>query len=118
MTWLSDGNSDGVCRLGQHLMLSGEEPIQRLSEILEQVEPIRHVDRLGCCLACAVGKRPTSIPTDHLHLLAVVLLQPPGEGGGVSVWRHIDDAMLVEIHQDRAVGAAAAEGKVVDTQGA
>ena len=60
----------------------------------------------------------TPISTDHLHVLAMVLLQPGGERRSVPVGQQIEDAMLVEIHQNRAVVAATSEGESIDAQGA
>ena len=61
---------------------------------------------------------PDRDAAQHVDPRPAMPLQPGGEGRGVAVGQQIDDAMLVEIHQDRAIVAAAAEGEVVDAQGA
>jgi len=74
------------------------------------VEAVGYLHGLRCCPACAVGKRPTAIAAQHVDLRPAVLLQPAGERRGSAVGQQIDDAMLVEIDEDRAIVAAAAEG--------
>jgi hypothetical protein len=80
------------------------------------VEAASHLGRLRCCLTGTVGKRPTAIATHHFDLRPAVLLQPHGKGRRVSVGQEIEDAMLLQIHEDRAIVAAAAEGEIVDTE--
>jgi hypothetical protein len=95
-------------------MLAGQELVERLPQILQQVEAVSHLHRLGGCLTGAVGKGSTAITTQHLHLSPTVSLQPARECGSVSVGQQIDHPMLVEIHQHRAV--VAAEGELIDSQ--
>jgi len=47
-----------------------------------------------------------------------MLLQPGDERRGIPVGQEIDDPLLLEIHQDRAIVAAAAKSEIVDAQDA
>jgi len=92
-------------------MLARQEAVYRLP--LQQVEAVRHLHSLGRCPACASANAP---PRSRLSTATCappcssMLLQPLREGCGVSVGQQIDDPMLVEIHQDRAIAAATTQG--------
>jgi len=94
-------------------MFSGQHLIQRLPQILQQVKPIRYLDRLRRPLTCALSRSTASVPTHDLHLLAVVLLQPGGHSRAFPVGQHVNDAVLVEIYQDRPIVPTAPEGEIV-----
>jgi hypothetical protein len=94
--------------------MMGEQPLQSLSKILEQVKPIGTLLGLGSACARSSGIFPTPISTDHANSRA--LAHPGGCGFGLAVWKQIQDAMPLQVHQDRAEPPAAPEAKIVDAQ--
>jgi len=55
------GAANGCGHVGKEPMLPRQEQIQRLPQILQEMESVGNVGGLGCRLACAVCKRPTPI---------------------------------------------------------
>ncbi len=97
-------------------MLTGQQTIQRLSEVLQQVEAVGYLHRVGRGLACALGKGSTPIATDDGYVVSGVLLQPARQRGRLAVRQEIEDAVLLKIHQDRPIALPAPEGKIVHAQ--
>lgn len=97
-------------------MFAGQESIQRLPQIPHQVKAVGDLDSLWRALADAVGKRSTTIPTHHLDLGAPARGQPRGQGRRLAVWQQVNDAMLFEVHQQRAVAQPTPEGEIIHAE--
>lgn len=97
-------------------MFTDQQAVQRLAQIPDQVKAVSDLDDLWRTLANAVGKRPTPIPTDYLQLGAAMRGQPRGECRRLPVRQQIDDAVLVEVDQERPIAQATPEGEVIHTE--
>jgi hypothetical protein len=83
------------------------------------MKAVRHLHRPRRTLPGAFGKRPSTVATHHVQsfpTLLLMLLQPFGKRRRFSIWQQVNDAVLLEIHQQRAVAKAASEGKVIYSQ--
>ena len=87
---------------------------QHVREVLQQVEPIRHLEGRGGSKAgrFCIGLGP--IPPEHLD--SGMGLQPPGDGGSFPVRQQGQGPPPFEIQQERAVGVALAQGKLVHAE--
>lgn len=91
-----------------------EEGLQRLGQVLEEMEPIGNLDGIRCARSSCLGIAPTAIPTDDLGM--GMMLQPRDESRGLAIREQINHTAALQIHQDGAVPVPAAEGEVVDAQ--
>ncbi|HSH77737.1 MAG TPA: hypothetical protein VLA19_04300 [Herpetosiphonaceae bacterium] len=73
---------------------------------------VEHLKGLRRSVASAARILVCSITGDNLH--AGVLLQPRCEGNSTALRQEVHRMMLVAVDQDGSVGAALAEGKIVD----
>ena len=94
----------------------GQQPVQRLSEVLENMEAVGYLHRLECCLPYCIRKCATPVPTDDLDALGLMLLQPCCQGSGFAVRQHVYDAMLFKVDHNGAAAYPAAERKIFDSQ--
>ena len=103
---------------GQHTAQRGRDPLeiagQDLAEITEQVKAIGDLGapRGPCCRASGIILGPVTGNDFDPGMVA----QPCGDGLGRALRQEIDRPMLFEIHQDRAIDPALAEGKIIDAQ--
>ncbi|MDX6391411.1 MAG: hypothetical protein QOJ73_2474 [Streptosporangiaceae bacterium] len=95
-------------------MVSGDRLLDVLGQVVPQVPPIGHLDRLGCPTADAFGVGTGTVPADHPG--SRVLTQPRGEGGGLAIGEQIDGATRVDVDEYGAVDVPAAQGKVIDPE--
>src|SRR5687767_5362270 len=77
------------------------------------MKPIDHLHRLGCAPAHAVGIQVAAIATDRRD--GGMLGQPGRDGGGRAVRQQVDDAMRLQIDEDRAIAMAPPPGPLVYT---
>ena len=73
-------------------------------EILQNVKPIGHLQRLGSAFGRAIGIDPCTIAANHLD--AWVLAQPLFNDTGRALREEVDHHMGFEIDDHRAVGVA------------
>lgn len=59
-----------------------------LAEVLEQVKPVRHLQRAGGAESCAFGVRPRTVPADHIH--SWMRAQPGRQRCCFAAWQDID----------------------------
>lgn len=83
-------------------------------KVLEQVPTVRDFHGIRRCLfdRASVGRGP--VATDDLG--AWMLAQPSGEGLGGTVGQNIHDSTGLHVNEDGSVGAAPAEGELVDAE--
>src|SRR5260221_8739644 len=97
-------------------MLADQQPIQRHPQVLQQVKAVGDLGGLGCPRSCALGNRPATVATDHLHRASSMDAEPIGKGGRLAVREEVEHAMRFEVHEDGPVAGAAAKGEVVDAE--
>jgi len=100
--------SAGPCGLGQDGMMAGQAALQDLTCVLQEMKAVGDLLGLRRPQRRSGGIVAAPVATDEPYL--GTLVQPEREGCGVSVGQQIDDPMLVEIHQDRAIAAATTQG--------
>jgi hypothetical protein len=95
-------------------VVSGDGLLHVFAQVIPHVPPVSHLLGIGCALPASqrVGTGP--VPADDLD--AGMGAQPVGEGGGLSVGQHVDDAVIVHVHQDAGVRLATFLGPVVDPE--
>ena len=69
--------------------------------MLEQVKPVRDLNRRGRALACAICIGFGAVSRDDLH--ARVAAEPLCEGVGVAITEERDRPASLQVHQDRAI---------------
>jgi hypothetical protein len=94
--------------------LPEEERLQRLDQVLGEMEAIRHLCSRRRSSARGFGVPTTSVPADDLG--TSMLFEPGNHGLRLSIWQKIDDPMALQIDQDRSVAVTTPEGKVIDAQ--
>jgi hypothetical protein len=101
-------------RSAQHGMVTNEDPLHHLRQVLFDVPSVGNLDRLWSTASDAIGVGAGSITTDDLNFL--VPAEPGGQGRCRPIWQQVDDPMLLQIDEDRAVFAALAPGPVVHAE--
>ncbi len=96
--------------------LTLEETLERVADVLGQVEAVGHLRRARRALPPTLGVGPAAIAADDLD--AGVLDQPRGEGRGAAVGQEVDWSATLEVHQDRAVRLAAPHRPIVHAEDA
>jgi hypothetical protein len=91
-----------------------EHPLQRLPEILEQMKAVSYLDCSGCALPSSFSVLSAPITADDGN--AGMAPQPGGKGSCAAVGQQVNHLMSLQVHEHAAVGAATAEGEVIDTQ--
>ena len=92
-----------------------QEGFQGLAEVLDEMEAIDHLHRLGCPPANAVGIEVAPITADHGDRR--MLGQPGRDAGGRAVRQQVHDPMRRQIDQDGAIPMAPPPGPLVDADG-
>lgn len=100
--------------LPKRLLLAFEETLQHISDVLQQVKPIRDLDRLWRTLTGTLGVIWRAIPRDDFD--ARMVLEPLFQSGRRAVWQQVDRTMTFEVDEDRAILLTFAYGIVVDTE--
>lgn len=90
-----------------------EHLLQGRAGVLDQMKPIRHLQRLGSAHPGPVGVRLGAIAHEHL---AARMLHGPGRQHLGFALQEIDRPMGLKVHQQGRVGLAPARGQVVDPQ--
>jgi hypothetical protein len=103
---------------GQHTAQGGRDPLQiagqRLTEITQEVKAVCNLGRLrGAFGRTARIIRGAITGNDFDPWMGA---QPCRHGIRGTLGQQIDRPLLFEIHQDRAIDAALAEGKIIDPQ--
>ena len=88
--------------------------LDRLPQILQQMEAIGNLPRLWCAFPRALRIKATTIAADNLDLR--VLAEPHGCRRGRAIRKHVDNFAPFEIHHDRSVVHALEPAPLVDTQ--
>jgi hypothetical protein len=102
--------------LGLHLhvrVLASHDLLQRLHEILEDVEAIRHLQRLWRAARGPIRKVRAAVTTDDHDLR--LRLQPGRERVRLAIRQEVNDVTPLEIDEERAVTMATADTPVIDT---
>ncbi len=105
---------DGGGGLRQQWAFAGQDTFERLADVRQEVEPIRHLDRVGRALARAIGVG--AAPIAGYHRDTRMGAQPRRDGVGRPIPQQVDHLMPFEVDEDRPVGLAAFVGPVIDAQ--
>jgi hypothetical protein len=89
-------------------------PLDRVTEIVQQVPAIGDLDCLWRATGRSVRVAAAPIPADHLGCGAGP--EPIGELVRRTTVQEIDGAVGFPIHQDRAIHASAPHGELIDPQ--
>jgi hypothetical protein len=100
-----DGFSEAV-------LVPGDASFDGLGEVLPQMEPVRHLDRVRCAGAGPFGIGAGPVPADHLRLR--MLGQPGGQRGGVAARQQVNDSAVLAVDQDGAIVLATPDREVID----
>jgi hypothetical protein len=91
-----------------------EQPLQHLTGILEQMEAVGNLHRIGGTPCSAISILGCAITANHLN--AGMVFEPLLQNRRRSFRQEVARLMLVEIHEDGAVELAFTERKVVHAQ--
>lgn len=100
--------------LGQQSPVLDDGLLDCLGEVLPEVPPVRHVDRVGGAEASGLGVGAGAVAADHLH--ARVLGQPAGDGRDAAVGQQVDGAAGLDVHQDRRVHVTLAQRELIHAE--
>jgi hypothetical protein len=92
-----------------------QEGLQRLAEVLDEMEPIDHLHDLGRTPANAIRVQIAPITADHLNRR--MLGEPCRDAGGRAVRQQVDDTMRCQIDEDGAIAVVPPPGPLVDSNG-
>jgi hypothetical protein len=84
------------------------------AEVLQQMPPIGHLERVGCALACCIGIGAGTVTCDNFD--STMPLQPSRNCAGFSVGQQVDNLVALEVNQDGSVALAAPPRPVIDRQ--
>ena len=101
-TFSGSGAPLGLLGVAQLAGMGHEHQFQRLGQVLQQVEAVRHLHRPGSAAAGALGIGAGAVTGDDLH--TGVGAQPGGERAGLAVGQQRHRAAALEVHQHGAVG--------------
>jgi hypothetical protein len=90
-----------------------QEGFQRLAEVVDAMEPIDPLHRLGCPPTNTIGGHIAAIPTDRRD--GRMLGEPRRDAGGRALREQVHDLMRRRIDQDRAVAMASPPGPLVNS---
>jgi hypothetical protein len=93
----------------------GEGQFQRLGQVLQQVEAVRHLHGPGCAVARALGIGAGAVAGEHCN--AGVLAQPGRERACLAVGQQRHRTVLFQVDQHGAVDVPFAQRPVVHAQG-
>lgn len=96
--------------------MAREQALQHVPDVLGPVPAIRHLGRLRGALGGRRGKRPGTIPANDADLR--VLPEPRGHSRDLAIRQGGDQAVPLQVHDQRRVGSAFAQGELVDTNDA
>ena len=88
--------------------------LESVDEILQQVEPVRDVDRVGRARSPAFGVGLSAVATDDLH--PRMRVEPRRERRGLAIGQQVNHAPALEVDEDRAVALAAPHRPVIDAE--
>ena len=91
-----------------------EIPCEHVAQITEQVKAISDLHRCWRTLCDASGIVRRAITRNNFHSWMVT--QPCRDRLGSTLWQEVDRSMLFEIHEDRAIDPALAEGNIINAQ--
>jgi hypothetical protein len=91
-----------------------QQSLQGVHQILEQVEAVGDLDRLGRATTGTVGIELRTIAADDAH--AWMLSEPGGESVSLALRQQIDGTMGFQVDQDGAVPIPFAEGPIIDAK--
>lgn len=89
-----------------------EQPLEDISEVLEQVPAIRHLHGVRRPLLDALRVGLGAVPRDERD--CAVLLQPARQRVRSAIGQQVDGCTPFEIDEDRAVGVPAPDRPIVD----
>ena len=92
-------------------MVVQQIPLQRLADVLVQMETVCNLNRLRCADPRAFGIGPRTVPADDFDLR--MPNQPRSQGLRRAVWQEVNDLVGLEVHQDGAVILAAPFAPVI-----
>jgi len=106
-----------VCRIGPSDILPLrpmriKAAFSRFAQVPQDMPPIRDLHGLRCPLADAACILRRAITAHDLD--PGILTQPVCQGGGRAIGQEIDDFVLIEVGDHRAIPMPAAEGKIIN----
>jgi hypothetical protein len=105
----------GLLGGAQVASVGGEHQLQRLGQVLQQVEAVRDLHRLGRAAAGSLGIRTRPVARDHGD--AGVGAQPGRERVRLAVGQQRHRVPPLQVHQHGAVGVSFTHRPVVHTEG-
>lgn len=115
--WAAFGHrvlAPGLLGLTQLTSVAGERQLQRLDQILQQVESVSNLHGIGRPIAASHGIDAGAVAENHSD--AGVLAQPRRKRFGLTVGQQRQRAVAIEVYQHRAVGVPLAQRLVVYAQ--
>jgi len=100
--------------VSQQRMFANQKALEAVGDILEEMEPVGDLPRVGRSLPGTVRIRPASTPADNRD--GRMATQPRREGFRSAVGQQINDVMRFEVDEDRTVGLPFALRPVVQAQ--
>jgi hypothetical protein len=96
----------GLFDRAQVASVGGEHQLQRLGQVLQQVEAVGDLHRLRRPPACALGIHAQSVTRDHRN--PGVLAQPSRERVRLAIRQQCHRPVAFQVHQHGAVGVSLA----------
>jgi hypothetical protein len=90
----------------------GQEGLQGLAEVVDEMEPIDHLHGIGRASANAIRVQIAPITADDRHRR--MLGEPGRDAGGRAVRQHVDDTMGRQIDEDGPIAMAPPPGPLID----
>jgi len=94
--------------------VSRDALLNRLPEVLPQMEPVCDQQGIHSAERGAFGTGAGPVPADHLH--PGMSRQPCGQWRRLATWQHLDGSMPLTIRDHSGVRVAAPGGEIVDTE--
>ncbi len=91
--------------------MSVKDPFHGLREVLLDMEPVSHLDGVRRSLARSGGIVTGAISADELD--SRMGLEPTFQACGRPIRQQIDNLMILQVNQDRAIGDVATKGPII-----
>jgi hypothetical protein len=106
--------ADGSGGLLEDDLLMQEEALERSHQIVDQMPPVRHLNSLGRAAARAVSVESGAVPTHYND--PRMRSQPGCHRLSRAVRQQVDEAMALEVAEQRTIAMAAPPRPVVDAE--
>jgi hypothetical protein len=110
--WRGGVRGDRAGGLPHRAAMPIHHTLQGFAEIVEEMPPIRDLERIGDPLPSRLGIRASTITRDDLD--AFMMLQPIRDGGGLAVGQQVDDGVALEVDQDGSLVLATLPSPIIN----